>query len=229
MITVPARLARLLKHHRIMRILALCLLVAISLMLGSGAAIAQPNNVLSVRVRIRDYANIPTGCMTSAQERVKDLYAAIGVHTIWAETLHPGQVPFPAGDYIPGDLLINIVTPAMSRRMGVAEDTLGLAVTLVSGDKIAYLLFDRIRHVAMDSNGQAADVLGLVIAHEIGHLLLPYGSHSLNGLMRPSWRPEDFLRAIQRQPTFTQTQADRIRKLLRGWKNHASSRSEAAE
>jgi hypothetical protein len=97
--------------------------------------------------------------------------------------------------------------------MGVAEPTLGLAaVTLLSGGKIAYLLFDRIRHVALSSGGEAADILGLVIAHEMGHLLLPFGSHSQNGLMRPSWRPEDF--TLGSQPAFTQAQADGIRELL---------------
>ena len=232
MIGVLAWLAWLLKHHRVMRspFSALFLLIVISLTFGSGAAIAQPSDTLSVRVRIHDYANIPATCMTSAQEHVKDLYAAIGVNTIWAETQHPGRSPEPAEKYIPGELLINIVTPAMSRRMGVAEHTLGLAaVTLLSGGRIAYLLFDRIRHVALSSGGEAADILGLVIAHEMGHLLLPYGSHSPNGLMRASWRPEDFTLGSQPQPTFTQAQADGIRGLLRGSANHASARSQTAE
>jgi hypothetical protein len=223
-------LARLLKHHRAMRILVVSFLTVVGLTIGSGAATAQANDVLSVSVRIHDYADIPSACMASAQEHVKDLYAAIGVNTIWAETVHPGRSSEPARQYIPGELLINIVTPAMSRRMGVTEHTLGLAaVTLLSRGKIAYLLFDRIRHVASVSGGQAAEVLGLVIAHEIGHLLLPYGSHSPNGLMRPSWRPEDFMLDTRPQPTFTHAQADDIRELLRGWSNHALSRSQIAE
>jgi hypothetical protein len=209
---------------------ALFLSIAMSLTLGSGSAIAEPRDMLSVTVRIHDYVGIPTACMMSAQENVKDLYAAIGVNTIWAETKHPGKSPEPAAKYIPGELLINIVTPAMSRRMGVAEHTLGVAaVTLLSGGKIAYLLFDRIRHVALSSGGEAADILGLVIAHEMGHLLLPYGSHSQNGLMRPSWRPEDFTLGSQPQPAFTQAQADGIRELLRGVANHTSARSQTAE
>jgi hypothetical protein len=207
---------------------ALILSIAMGLTFGSRSAIAESRDMLSVTVRIHDYVGIPIACMTSAQENVKDLYAAIGVNTIWAETKHPGKSPEPAAKYIPGELLINIVTPAMSRRMGVAEPTLGLAaVTHLSGGKIAYLLFDHIRHVALSSGGEAADILGLVIAHEMGHLLLPFGSHSQNGLMRPSWRPEDF--TLGSQPAFTQAQADGIRELLRGVANHASARSQTAE
>ena len=203
--------------------------MAMGLTLGLGSALAQPHDMLSVTVRIHDYVGIPTACMTSAQENVKDLYAAIGVNTIWAETKQPGKSLEPAAKYIPGELLINIVTPAMSRRMGVAEHTLGVAaVTLLSGGKIAYLLFERIRHVALSSGGEAADILGLVIAHEMGHLLLPYGSHSENGLMRPSWRPEDFTLGSP-QPAFTQAQADGIRELLRGVAHHASDRPQTAE
>jgi hypothetical protein len=114
--------------------------------------------------------------------------------------------------------------------MGVTEHTLGVAaVTLLSGGRIAYLLFERIRHVALSSGGEAADILGLVIAHEMGHLLLPYGSHSENGLMRPSWRPEDLTLGSQPQPAFTQAQADGIREQLRGVANHASDRLQTAE
>jgi hypothetical protein len=63
----------------------------------------------------------------------------------------------------------------MSRRMGITERALGMAaVTLSSGGKVAYLLFDRIRDIAWSAGGEPADILGFVIAHEIGHLLLPY-------------------------------------------------------
>jgi hypothetical protein len=59
------------------------------------------------------------------------------------------------------------------------------------------------------------DVMGLVMAHEIGHLLLPYG-HSRTGLMRPNWDIGDL--QSTHNPTmfaFTPEQADVIRERLR--------------
>jgi hypothetical protein len=212
------------------RIFRIFFLILIGLALRSGEAIAEPDEMLPVTVRIHDYAGIPAACITSAQEHVTNVYAAIGVQTIWAKTQKPDKSAVPAPKYAPGELLINIVTPEMSRRLGVAQRALGLAaVTLVSGGKIAYLLFDRIREFALTSGGQPADILGLVLAHEIGHLLLPYGSHSPAGLMRPVWRADDFIVALQPRSTFTPAQADDIRELLRVSANRPSGRSRTAE
>jgi hypothetical protein len=66
------------------------------------------------------------------------------------------------------------------------------------------------------------DVMGLVMAHEIGHLLLPYG-HSRTGLMRPSWDIGDLQSTHNRSHfAFTPEEADIIRKTLRlssGWQS----------
>lgn len=58
-------------------------------------------------------------------------------------------------------------------------------------------------------------VLAHVMAHEIGHLLLPYG-HSSTGLMRANWDVADLRRAVYRQLKFTPEQAALIRAKLRG-------------
>ena len=52
-------------------------------------------------------------------------------------------------------------------------------------------------------------VLGLTIAHEIGHMLLPRYSHSAFGIMRPSL---DLERAML--PQFSAVQANLIRTKL---------------
>jgi len=192
-------------------------------------AVAQPTDMLSVVVRVHDYAGIAPRCMMSAQTHVNSVYAAIGVRTIWTETRNPNQSPGRATKYAPGQLLINIVTPEMSRRMAIAEDALGMAaVTPSSGGTIAYLLFDRIRDVARSAGRDLADILGFVIAHEIGHLLLPSGSHSPSGVMRPTWRPADFTFDAQPPQTFTSEQADGIRALLRASSIQTSLRAQIA-
>ena len=106
----------------------------------------------------------------------------------------------------------------MSRRMGVAEHTLGVAaVTLLSGGRIAYLLFERIRHVALSSGGEAADILGLAHRTRDGPSpaalrialrervdeteLAPAGLHTRQSVATAA---------------FTQAQADGIRERLRG-------------
>jgi hypothetical protein len=63
----------------------------------------------------------------------------------------------------------------------VEDGTLGQASRATG---YAYLFYDRIRAVAALQNQDFTRVLGRVMAHEVGHLLLPYGSHSLEGIMR---------------------------------------------
>jgi len=56
-----------------------------------------------------------------------------------------------------------------------------------------------------------APLLGIAIAHEIGHLLLPDNSHSQTGLMRAKWGKADFWLAQRSQLFFTAEQGELIR------------------
>jgi len=108
-----------------------------------------------------------------------------------------------------------VLSPSMSRRQMVSEDTVGTAVVTRCDGGLAYVSFDRVRRVADASARNAMDMMGLVMAHEIGHLLLPHGSHSYTGLMRANWDVKD-LRLIERADLrFTSAQADLIREGLR--------------
>jgi hypothetical protein len=189
--------------------------MGIVLGLGPQSVFAQPNDVPSITIRIYDYAHVPPQFIEEAQEQVTDVYAAIGVQTEWAQTVRPTEPRMYSPERDPGELLINILSPAMSRRMAVAEETVGLAaVTLFDGGTIAYVLFDRISEVAITSATSPATVLGVVIAHELGHLLLPHGSHSRTGLMRPKLNAGDFKVVNRRQLKFTPAQVHSIHRLI---------------
>jgi hypothetical protein len=57
-------------------------------------------------------------------------------------------------------------------------------------------------------------MLGHVMAHELGHLLLPHGAHSVVGVMRPAWDRAQAKGALEGTMTFTPDQAELIRTLL---------------
>ena len=50
----------------------------------------------------------------------------------------------------------------------------------------------RVREDANDFRVMPQVVLGPVLAHELGHLLLGPNSHSEKGIMRLRWQPEDY-------------------------------------
>ena len=87
---------------------------------------------------------------------------------------------------------------------------------------MAYIFHHRVEELCKDRYPEAA-VLGHMIAHEIGHLLLGLSSHSRTGIMSVPWRSKDLKRAGQDGMRFTKKEARRIRANL-----HKRSQSAAA-
>jgi hypothetical protein len=54
-------------------------------------------------------------------------------------------------------------------------------------------------------------LLGHLMAHEMGHLLLGAGSHSVSGLMRAHWQQHELELVRQRTLAFTSGQVESIR------------------
>jgi hypothetical protein len=85
-------------------------------------------------------------------------------------------------------------------------DALGEASSLT---RRAYIHYSRVLAYATRTMSDSRCVLALVLAHEIGHMLLPEPSHTTSGLMRANWRGQ-----IAVVPGFSPTQAATIRALL---------------
>jgi hypothetical protein len=54
-------------------------------------------------------------------------------------------------------------------------------------------------------------VLAYAMAHEMGHLLLPYPAHSTNGIMRAEWDGDDLRHIANGSMLFTPAQTALIR------------------
>ena len=52
------------------------------------------------------------------------------------------------------------------------------------------------------------------MAHEVAHLLLPYESHSVDGIMRSAWNASDYWKARLGQLLFTDEEAQLMRDRL---------------
>jgi hypothetical protein len=81
--------------------------------------------------------------------------------------------------------------------------------------EITPVFYDRVedfavKHIAY-THADTAQMLGHVIAHEIGHLLLNVQTHSASGIMRGRWDLWDVQNAIYGHLLFTRQQAETIR------------------
>ena len=103
----------------------------------------------------------------------------------------------------------------MEERLGRASgDVFGFSPLMADGreGRLAYVLYHSIREYVVKYivPEQGALLLGLAIAHEVGHLLLPHNSHSHRGIMRARWDRRD-LEFAAADLVFTAQQAKSIR------------------
>ena len=92
------------------------------------------------------------------------------------------------------DGLEDVTVILLNREMPVPPELSSTAIGFAAGPRpgrIAYVLYDRVDAAARAADWPLAEWLAVVIAHEVGHLLLPSGSDSSAGVMRGSWTVAD--------------------------------------
>jgi hypothetical protein len=174
---------------------------------------AAPPDLPVISIGLDDYGNVPVGRLIRAQADVAQVYCDAGVEIAWRETRHLSTVTSPARTRLTPsspDLTIIILSPDMVTRMAPPPAALGTAPGSVDGPgHIAYVFYSRL---PIFNVGNDDEIMGLVIAHEIGHLLLPHGSHSDTGIMRGQWDFRELRRVSLRALAFTPFQAQEIRR-----------------
>lgn len=194
------------------------LILLLALILSNRLLAADGDEERAVSIRIHDYAHIEDAALARAQEVVSGMYGAIGVRTDWLEPLQQSDGVFDrvgALDSTPSDLVVIILTSAMADRV-IPDGTIGFAaVERGVGGRVAYVIYDRVRDFAGDTTVDDMRMMGIVMAHEIGHLLLTHQSHSAGGLMRGRWQQSEFRSARPHDLQFSEPQASEIRRTLR--------------
>jgi len=180
---------------------------------------AESGADLAVAVRIHDYVAIPPGTLVRAQFLVSEYYRTIQVETKWRAIMRPSEQSGEAHKALGGevqDLTVIIVNQSMARQMRLPANAVGSAASAPGASgRIAYIMYDRVVAAALGAGWETVDLMSVVIAHEIGHLLLPWGSHTSAGLMRKHWRMGDLRRVDRRTLTFSDDHAEHIRRVLR--------------
>lgn len=179
-----------------------CLIgAALTIQLGLGSPVALSDEMPSVLFCLANEARVPADTVDDARQEVSRIYAQIGVRVIWAEH-STGSLK---------EALVIIIAPTSGQGVG-RSDALGLALREGnSPGRVAYAFYDRVQPLARAHQMSDASLLGLVIAHETGHLLLPFGSHSSRGLMLGEWDNNQFFLARAKLLEFTPAQAALIR------------------
>jgi hypothetical protein len=106
------------------------------------------------------------------------------------------------------DLVVRIVPRARALPQGI----FGVSFLANGTGTYADVFLDHIRGLLeVDKQVSLAAILGDVMAHELGHLLLGSNAHSRDGIMQAHWEPEQVHRIATGQMLFTAEQGERMR------------------
>jgi hypothetical protein len=170
-----------------------------------------------IGMAVHDRAGVPAGWLKQAQDEMTRIYAEIGVRINWHAAPLPASsengTSAPPDDLAtwPSHTLLIVITPSSGQKPGrSSENVVGFASgTATERARVVYLLYDSIDQFPILHRGR---MLGHIMAHEIGHALLPFQSHSPQGLMRARWDRADLELAQARRLRFTADHAELIRR-----------------
>jgi len=190
--------------------------IALMAMLLAGTPVWPPLNETTARVPltvlIDDGFGVGADDLGAARAEADAIFRAAGIAPVW---LHCGLVKGKRQD--PSDRCTSgagsdgiIVRLRRSSRLGESYRlALGEAQIDIQAHKglVATVFADRVAITSDRAGANASGVLGRVIAHEIGHLLIGTNQHSLHGLMRAVWTDFELRRSIGLEWQFSASEA----------------------
>ena len=189
-------------------------------MLGARATATPAVQVAPLALTIRFYntSGIPNENLRAARLATESILRDTGLEVVirhCGRSVAPGE-PVDACDepLRPSELVVRIIdAPAFNTTLH--PDAYGLAYVVPDTNRgwLATVFSDRIGGAATRLGVDTGTLLGLVAAHEVGHLLLGTAYHAEGGLMRADW--SDALLARESQGwRFSTGEAARIHGVL---------------
>ena len=179
---------------------------AVSLVTAGGvsAASREAEPELRITVRIDDKAGVQGVYLKFAKARAAEVFAMKGVKVDWIDGEEANHLKVVA----PYTILIMAEAPARLKAVmeGLGLDVMGQGAPVIGR---AYIYYDRVLKLNPVPPRDIITTLGDVMAHELGHLILPPG-HSNVGIMRPNINMTS-----RRLETFTELEAAQIRERVR--------------
>jgi len=168
----------------------------------AAATKADPRPETTVVLHVTDRATTATHGLGEAEGQVTQVYRAIGVHVLWTQGA-AALAPPDGVIHLDVILLAREAVDVKCRADRLADTVMGSAA---GPTKRAYIFVNRIVDHARLTTSSVGTLLAMVIAHEVGHLLLPAFSHAPSGIMRANWDGP-----VRRVPGFTDDQGATIR------------------
>lgn len=160
----------------------------------------------TIRILVTNDAHLSPRLLSAAQDTALQLYRDAGIRIEWVEQLAP-DLP----------LVVAFPPPGGAERLHAGINALGYTFRTEQpcpGGR-SLIFFDRIERRAQTSRVDLPRLVGAVMAHEIGHMLLA-DAHAPTGLMRGIWNDRDFTMISMGFLRFTAVERNRLQNELGG-------------
>ena len=153
----------------------------------------------TIVVSVFDQAGVSPEVLTHAKSHVRRIYGEVGVDVLWIDE---------AAKDASGRFFIRLMIRRSASRPRMMGNALGDSHGM---EGTAFVYRDRVLDVARARNLDVGTLLGYAMAHEMGHLLMPYPSHAAAGIMHTDWDGADFVQMSGVTLGFTPAEASAIR------------------
>jgi hypothetical protein len=161
-----------------------------------------------VTINVYNDARVSEQVLAQAEQETTRIFRQAGIDSVWVEcqSLKPdldrtAECEAPAG---PTHLALRIVPWSSKLR----ESVFGTAFLSAEGQgTYSDVFYDAVERLHKDWHANLSRVLGHVMAHEIGHLLLGTNAHSPTGIMRLRWQGQELHSISMGTLLFTSEQA----------------------
>jgi hypothetical protein len=185
---------------------------------------AQQKQTLHLRIVVCDHAGVEAEVLTKARNVAGRIMMTAAVEIEWPDVGGGFKAGCDSEDplFDPSKwpknkhYLIAILPEILPK--SATTDVMGYAPVARSNYPRAYVFYNRVKSFCdlmegMSSQSGKGIVLGHVMAHEIGHLLIPEDAHTKTGIMRGDWDHQQWKEALMGRLVFTRSQAKRIRSI----------------
>jgi hypothetical protein len=157
---------------------------------------------LAIVINTFEHTKMPADVLESAKEEATRIYAALRIELVWTTESSGRDI----------HLAIRVTDAAVK---GASRSAMGIALRNGNGRSMVLVFLSRVETFARYHNKPVAQILGYVVAHEMGHLLLPDRSHSMSGIMTAGWNGAQVEEIGNGSLSFSPEQGERIRTKLR--------------
>lgn len=171
--------------------------------------------LLLITIRVYATGDVLTPDLGAVQRSAGAIFQQALVDIDWTDCRKGPKRPRPLVCDVPpqpGELVVRLVAaPGADAHGEVLGDA--LLDTTTGRGTLSTIYVNRVVDLARAAGTPASDLLGRVVAHEVGHLLLGTHEHSDSGLMRARWPRQVVADRHDRNWTFSdaQIQAMRVR------------------